>query len=124
MKCHHWDDLGKRSYEMINKAKFRLEGFFYRAIYNYYTNNFAMAAKCLDRAMQLYKMPQSNLWLNTSIYNYDRMIAMYKEVETKMEFSNLQPMRPETIEDAYGPMAGLQMEFGRPGVQTSQSYFY
>ena len=91
--------MGNRSMQMIEELPTRPEGFYYRAKYQYAVGNYKMAAKCLDQLLKINKVIRpSHMWINPEIYDRHRHIEMYNDAMKKAEFSNMQPMMPERVE--------------------------
>lgn len=92
--------MGFRSMQMIEELPNRPEGYYYRAKYQYAVGNFLMAAKCLDKLLKVNRVIRpSHMWINPEIYDRHRHIEMYNEAMKKAEYSNMQPMMPERVEN-------------------------
>ena len=92
--------MGFRSMQMIEELPNRPEGYYYRAKYQYAVGNYSMAAKCLDKLLKVNRVIRpSHMWINPEIYDRHRHIEMYNEAMKKAEYSNMQPMMPERVEN-------------------------
>ena len=92
--------MGSRSMQMIEELPQRPEGYYYRAKYQYAVGNYKMAAKCLDQLLKVNRVIRpSHMWINPEIYDRHRHIEMYNEAMKKAEYSNMQPMMPERVEN-------------------------
>lgn len=120
------DLLDVRSMEMINELPDRPEGYYYRAKYQYARENYKMAAKCIEKVMQLNThVRPTHMWINAEIYDRHQQLEMLKEAQTKAEYSNMTPIAP-CIEDAsavtpngqyVGMMNNAYGNFGTPVYQ-------
>lgn len=108
---HNWEDLGRRSLQLIEEGHNRPEGYYYRAQFNYNMRNYAKAKKCLEQILSIRMPPQTNMWVNKAIYDRKNVESMLHEVENRTTYTDMDPMMPEHIDDGYGNMLGL-----RPGM--------
>lgn len=120
------NDVGLRSLQMIEERPTMPEGYYYRAQYNYSVGDYPKAYKCLDMLMKLnVKPPATNMWYNPKIYDRKAINNMLAEVGNRAKYANMQPMKPEVVEDL---PAGMYSSFGnmRPmfgsGLQNNYGY--
>ena len=122
LKGNMLEELDDRSSQLIAEIPNRPEGYFYRAKYQYAVANYAMAAKCMRRLLDLNNTVRpTHMWINPAIYDRKTHADMLKEVEIKAQYSNLTPIA-SCIEDASVAMAGGQY-VGRMSQQQSYGGF-
>lgn len=109
-KFKFWSELGSRSMQMIEERPDRMEGYYYRAKYQFHMKDYAMTRKCLEKAISLAdKSAVSSLWVNRAIYDRRHLAYLRNELETQIRISQTEPMQPEHISTYNG---GMGMPFG------------